>query len=97
MSVVVALALLRGYKLLISPYFAGSCRFMPSCSDFAREAVIQHGVVRGTWLAARRLLRCHPLGASGFDPVPLDGPSRFESVPEGPHDNSRARLRACRK
>lgn len=97
MSVVVALALLRGYKLFISPYFAGSCRFMPSCSDFAREAVIRHGVVRGTWLTARRLGRCHPLGASGFDPVPLDGASPFERVPEGPHDNSRARARACRK
>jgi putative membrane protein insertion efficiency factor len=96
-SVVVALALLRGYKLLISPYFAGSCRFMPSCSDFARDAVIQHGVLRGTWLAARRLVRCHPLGASGFDPVPVDGPSRFESAPEDSPDNSRARVRVCRK
>ena len=86
MSVAVALALLRGYKLLISPYFAGSCRFMPSCSDFARDAVIQYGVVRGTWLAARRLVRCHPLGGSGFDPVPLDT-----------HDSSSARGRACRK
>ena len=85
-SVVVALALLRGYKLLISPFFAGSCRFLPSCSDFAREAVIQYGVVRGTWLAARRLVRCHPLGGNGFDPVPLDL-----------HDNSSARVRACRK
>ena len=86
MSVAVALALLRGYKLLISPYFAGSCRFLPSCSDFAREAVIQYGVVRGTWLAARRLVRCHPLGGNGFDPVPLDL-----------HDNSSACVRACRK
>jgi putative membrane protein insertion efficiency factor len=94
---VVALALLRGYKLLISPYFAGSCRFLPSCSDFAREAVIRYGVVHGTWLAARRLARCHPLGASGFDPVPLNGASRLESVPEDPHGNSRARVRACRK
>jgi putative membrane protein insertion efficiency factor len=96
-GVFVALALLRAYKLLISPYFAGSCRFLPSCSDFAREAVIQHGVVRGTWLAARRLARCHPLGASGFDPVPLTGPPRFENVPEGPHDNSSTGVRACRK
>lgn len=97
MGVVVALALLRCYKLLISPYFAGSCRFLPSCSDFAREAVVQHGVVRGTWLTARRLARCHPLGASGYDPVPLTGSPRLECVPEGPHDNSSTRARACRE
>ena len=65
-----ALFLLRGYKMLISPMFAGSCRFLPSCSDYAREAVTVHGVLRGTWLAARRLSRCHPLGSSGLDPVP---------------------------
>jgi putative component of membrane protein insertase Oxa1/YidC/SpoIIIJ protein YidD len=73
---------------------------MPSCSDFAREAVIQHGVVRGTWFTARRLARCHPLGASGLDPVPQAGRSRLESVPEvpeDPHDNRRTRVPACRK
>jgi len=59
-----------GYKLLISPYFAGSCRFLPSCADYAREAVVRHGALRGTWLAARRLSRCHPLCAGGHDPVP---------------------------
>jgi putative membrane protein insertion efficiency factor len=65
-----ALMLLRLYKVLIAPFFAGSCRFLPSCSDYAREAVIVHGVLRGSWLAARRLSRCHPLGRSGHDPVP---------------------------
>jgi putative membrane protein insertion efficiency factor len=65
-----ALALLTGYKLLLSPLFAGSCRFLPTCSDYAREAVVTHGVLKGTWLAARRLGRCHPLGSSGVDPVP---------------------------
>jgi len=65
-----ALALIDGYKLLISPYFAGSCRFLPSCADYAREAVIRHGALRGTWLAARRLSRCQPLCAGGHDPVP---------------------------
>ena len=68
--------LLRGYKFLISPFFAGSCRFLPSCSDYAREAVDRHGVVRGTWLAMKRLAKCHPLGAHGYDPVP---PSRNAS------------------
>ena len=65
-----ALALLTVYKILLSPLFAGSCRFLPSCSDYAREAVTEHGAVKGTWLAVRRLSRCHPLGSSGFDPVP---------------------------
>ena len=51
-GVAVALALLRGYKLVVSPFFAGSCRFVPSCSDYARDAMTEHGVMRGTWLAA---------------------------------------------
>jgi len=58
------------YKGLLSPFFAGSCRFVPSCSEYAREAVIEHGAVKGTWLAARRVARCHPAGSHGFDPVP---------------------------
>ena len=65
-----AVGLLRLYKILLSPLFAGSCRFVPSCSDYAREAIVEYGVIRGTWLAARRLGRCHPFGSSGFDPVP---------------------------
>jgi putative membrane protein insertion efficiency factor len=65
-----ALALLALYKILLSPLFTGSCRFLPSCSDYAREAVSVHGAVKGVWLAARRLSRCHPLGSSGLDPVP---------------------------
>jgi hypothetical protein len=64
------LALLTVYKGFISPLFAGSCRYVPSCSEYARLAVIQHGALRGSWLAVRRLARCHPAGASGFDPVP---------------------------
>jgi putative membrane protein insertion efficiency factor len=61
---------LRVYKLLISPFFAGSCRFVPSCSDYARDAVLEHGALRGTWLAVRRLGRCHPFARAGYDPVP---------------------------
>jgi hypothetical protein len=68
------LALIRGYKLLLSQQFAGSCRFLPSCSDYSAEAVARFGVIRGSGLAVRRLSRCHPLGASGHDPVP-DPPS----------------------
>lgn len=62
---------LRAYKLCISPYFRGSCRFLPSCADYAAEAIERFGVLRGSWLAARRLVRCHPLCAAGHDPVPL--------------------------
>ena len=64
------LALLAGYKGLLSPLFAGSCRFEPSCSEYARLAVVEHGALRGSWLAARRLSRCRPFGAYGLDPVP---------------------------
>jgi uncharacterized protein len=65
-----ALGFLRAYKLMFSPMFAGSCRFHPSCSDYAVEAVARFGVVRGSFLAARRLARCNPFGASGLDQVP---------------------------
>jgi hypothetical protein len=64
------LAALRVYKLLLSPLFAGSCRHVPSCSTYAAEAVSVHGAAKGSWLAFKRLARCHPLGTSGFDPVP---------------------------
>jgi putative membrane protein insertion efficiency factor len=64
------MALIRGYQLLLSPLFAGSCRFEPSCSRYAMSALEQHGLVRGAWLALRRLARCHPFGGSGLDPVP---------------------------
>lgn len=67
----VVLALLRAYKLFISPLFTGCCRYQPSCADYTREAVTLLGVRRGAWLGIRRLARCHPLGGHGFDPVPL--------------------------
>lgn len=63
-------AFLRGYKLLVSPLLGTRCRFYPSCSDYAREAIEVHGAPRGVALAARRLARCHPLNPGGFDPVP---------------------------
>ena len=61
---------IRGYQLAIAPVLGPACRFEPSCSRYAAEAVERHGVARGSWLALRRLLRCHPLGGYGFDPVP---------------------------
>jgi putative membrane protein insertion efficiency factor len=66
----VALSLLRGYKILISPLFTGSCRFEPSCSDYMAEAVRLHGIRRGVWLGIVRLSRCRPFGGHGYDPVP---------------------------
>ena len=66
----VLLTAIAGYKGLLSPLFAGSCRYVPSCSEYARQAVIEHGAASGAWLAIRRLARCHPAGSHGFDPVP---------------------------
>ena len=66
-----ALGLLAVYKTLFSPLFTGSCRFVPSCSTYARDAVLLHGALKGSWLALRRLGRCHPLCAGGLDQVPL--------------------------
>jgi putative membrane protein insertion efficiency factor len=63
-------ALIRGYQLMLSPLLPPSCRFTPSCSQYALEAVTRYGAVRGTWLAALRLARCHPFHPGGFDPVP---------------------------
>ena len=66
---------IHAYRLLLSPWMGGSCRFSPSCSAYALEALDQHGPVKGLWLTVRRLARCHPIswlgGSSGFDPVPL--------------------------
>lgn len=58
------------YQRCISPFTPPSCRFTPTCSEYARQALIKHGPIKGTWLAIRRLLRCHPWGGSGYDPVP---------------------------
>ena len=66
----VLVLLLNGYRRFISPLLAERCRFYPSCSAYALEAVQVHGAVRGSWLAVRRLSRCHPFHAGGLDPVP---------------------------
>lgn len=74
--------LVRGYQLLLSPLKgAPSCRFHPTCSAYALEALQAHGALRGGWLALRRIGRCHPFGASGYDPVP----PACEPPPKGEH------------
>lgn len=64
------LGAIRGYQLLVSPWLPPSCRYEPSCSEYALVALRRFGAARGSWLVARRLLRCHPFGSYGYDPVP---------------------------
>ena len=64
------IVVVRAYQLLLSPFAGGACRFHPSCSHYAVDALQTHGLARGIWLAAKRVSRCHPLGSAGFDPVP---------------------------
>jgi len=64
------LALIRFYRAAISPVLPPACRYEPTCSEYARIAIERHGACRGSWLALRRLARCHPFGGSGWDPVP---------------------------
>lgn len=62
--------LIRGYRLLISPLFPPSCRFQPTCSQYAMQAVERFGVLKGSWLSVMRIMRCHPFHPGGYDPVP---------------------------
>jgi hypothetical protein len=66
----VFVALIRSYQMIISPLLPASCRFHPSCSEFGIEAIEKHGALRGGWLTIKRIGRCHPFHAGGFDPVP---------------------------
>lgn len=74
----VLIGMIRFYQLAVSPWTPPSCRYIPTCSCYAREAVEKHGAARGAWIALRRILRCHPWGGHGYDPVP--GPQ----APVGP-------------
>lgn len=69
----ILLRLIDGYRLLLSPFFGSQCRFYPTCSAYAREAIELHGSIRGSWLAVKRILRCGPWHPGGPDPVPPPG------------------------
>ncbi len=79
------IGLLKAYRFAISPLYGDVCRYYPSCSAYALEAVQVHGSIRGTWLAGRRLLRCHPWARGGLDPVP---PKRHAPVSVGNRDST---------
>lgn len=64
------LSVIAAYRYIVSPMLGANCRFAPSCSEYAAEAITRHGSLRGGWLSMRRVLRCHPWHAGGYDPVP---------------------------
>ena len=66
--------LIRGYQLFLSPVIGPRCRHLPTCSDYAMEAISRFGAIQGGWLAFRRIIRCNPWGSSGYDPVPGSSP-----------------------
>jgi len=66
----IAAALIRIYQVTLSPLVGPCCRFYPTCSHYAEESILRHGLMHGTWLATKRVLRCHPWNAGGYDPVP---------------------------
>ena len=68
--VLYVVAMVRAYQVMLSPLLVGSCKFYPSCSEYFIQAVREWGVLRGGWLGIRRILRCHPFGLGGLDPVP---------------------------
>ena len=78
---------IRLYQICMSPFLAPRCRYLPTCSDYAQEALTEHGPLAGGWLALRRLCRCHPLGGSGYDPVP---PARPEGQAARPVNGGKA-------
>ena len=75
-----ALGMLRGYKWIISPLLPPACRYVPTCSEYAMEAVERYGVLRGSWMAGARLLRCHPFVKGGYDPLPLAAEHDCEGI-----------------
>lgn len=85
---VVTLQLLRAYKWAISPMFAPACRYVPTCSEYAMEAVERHGAARGGLMAMWRLLRCHPFAHGGYDPVVKENPRSSPKTREMGHPST---------
>ena len=81
LNVIPFVGAIRLYQATLRPFLGGQCRYHPTCSDFAVDAYKAHGALRGTWLTARRILRCHPFAAGGYDPVPP--PGTLGAEPEG--------------
>ena len=82
------LGLIRAYQLVLSPWLGRACRYAPTCSEYTAQAITAHGPGRGGWLGLRRILRCHPWGGSGYDPVP-ERAARTPPASEGEHLESR--------
>ena len=78
----ILLFLISGYRQFVSPLFPPTCRFQPTCSQYAMEAIASYGALKGSWLGIRRILRCHPFHPGGYDPVPAK--DQHESTPELP-------------
>ena len=78
----ILIGMIRFYQRAVSPWTPAACRYTPTCSEYARQAIEAHGAGRGGWLAVRRILRCHPWGGHGFDPVP--GPADHEKKGAAP-------------
>ena len=75
----VLVAIIRMYQL-VSRFTPATCRFKPSCSEYAAQAILHYGALRGMWMALKRLLRCHPWAAGGYDPVAIPGEETVESI-----------------
>ncbi|MBB4209297.1 membrane protein insertion efficiency factor YidD [Roseinatronobacter bogoriensis] len=78
----------RFYRVVFSPWVGHGCRFQPTCSAYAMEALERHGAIKGTWLTIRRIGRCHPLGSSGYDPVP-ERPAKAGAQPDPQRDDGK--------
>ncbi len=92
------LFLLKTYRYLLSPWLGSHCRFHPSCSEYAQEALMHYGIIQGLWLTLRRLLRCHPFHPGGYDPaVPICSPKRElqSSLPITGHHPTQMMIADC--
>jgi uncharacterized protein len=83
------LAIIRAYQFLLSPWVGNQCRFYPTCSHYAAQAIEHHGALKGSWLATRRICKCHPWHPGGFDPVPGCEHNATSETPTAARQNNR--------